>query len=135
MKNILFLVSLLVSNIAFGQNKPITLFLENFNTQSAPDKLDQLELQQYPGIAFSTPDQKPDIYQMAGEPFDLIQQNDSIYLWKWDTLTGGWLVNSKYVDIKYDADHFLISQTQLSWNGTEWANDRQYIYTYDEDKQ
>jgi len=132
MKNILLLATLLLFNIAFGQNKPINSFPKNSNTPSMPNEFGQFDPRQDPFLFFSTTDQERDIQTQEGELFDLIQQNDSVYLWQWDVAIGGWQVESKYVYTLYNVDNFPLSFSLLKWNGTEWLNVNQYTYTYDE---
>jgi hypothetical protein len=91
---------------------------------------------------------------------DLIQINDSMYLWRWDTVSLGWDVKMKYTDMMYDslllqssyieklwngtvwqtsykmtnsfdANHNMTHYTSLNWNGSDWVNSWQYTYTYD----
>jgi len=61
----------------------------------------------------------------------LIQIDDSIYWWQWDTINIGWKINYKYIDMVYDAKKNLTSQLGQSWNGSAWVNSDQYIYVYD----
>jgi hypothetical protein len=61
----------------------------------------------------------------------LIQINDSIYRWRWDTLGPGWTLSSKTVDIVYDPQKNLTGSVDLTWNGNDWENFGQYLATYD----
>jgi hypothetical protein len=56
---------------------------------------------------------------------------DSIYDWNFDTLRIKWQFHYKIIDILYDADHNLLSETWQIWNESAWVNSYQYTYTYD----
>jgi len=132
MKNILFLTTILLNSIAFGQNKPTSSFPEISSFLSAPSKIYRFEPQQDPGLFLSPAEMDLDIDLNAGELLDLIQQYDSVYFWQWDDFVQGWQVQSKYVYTSYNAHHFPISFTNLTWNGIVWENIYQYHYTYDQ---
>ena len=80
--------------------------------------------------AFNKPDNKT-LDMLA--PKSLIQIDDSIYEWDWDTLINNWAVNpyEKSTHIVYDAYGNETNEIWLNWNGTAWGNFEQYTYTYD----
>lgn len=61
----------------------------------------------------------------------LISLNDSIYEWRWDTLSDGWNPFNKTIDITYDVNNNYTGETDQRWNGTAWINSWQYTYTFD----
>jgi len=61
----------------------------------------------------------------------LIPIIDSAYRWEWDTISIGWKIKSKFINIVYDAYNNLISYTGQSWNGSIWENSLQSTSTYD----
>jgi len=63
----------------------------------------------------------------------LIPLNDSIYNWKWDTLTNGWAIDPLYktINIVYDASNNLISYIRQIWDSGAWVNYEQLTYIYD----
>ena len=66
-------------------------------------------------------------------PKSLIQLYDSIYGYRWDTITNGWenQVNWKMINFVYDANHNLISYVYQSWVGNTWVNSGKNTFTYD----
>jgi hypothetical protein len=64
-------------------------------------------------------------------PRELIMILDSIYTWQWDTLSTGWKIGIKYIDMAYDAKHNLTGYRGLSWNGSGWENSFKITFTYD----
>jgi len=61
----------------------------------------------------------------------LIQIFDSIYYWQWDTISVGWKIINKEIDIVYDAHNNLTSSIEESWNDSIWVNSSIAISTYD----
>ncbi|MEO6903213.1 MAG: T9SS type A sorting domain-containing protein [Bacteroidia bacterium] len=63
----------------------------------------------------------------------LIALRDSIYNWKWDTISNAWNSHPylRTAPIAYDANYNLTNKLQQTWNGTVWVNQAQYTYTYD----
>ena len=61
----------------------------------------------------------------------LIPIYDSVYNWRWDTLSTGWKIYSKIRDIVYDAKYNVTSYIEQYWIGTAWVNSSKRIYTYD----
>ena len=70
------------------------------------------------------------IKHQTSEQRDLIQIFDSIHYWQWDTLSIGWKIYAKIINIVYDAENNLISQEYQYWNGTAWMITSQSIFTY-----
>ena len=66
-------------------------------------------------------------------PKSLIQLYDSIYGYRWDTITNGWenQVNWKMINYVYDANHNLTSYLSQHWSGSAWVNNSLYTFTYD----
>lgn len=65
------------------------------------------------------------------KPQDLIQIVDSVYQWQWDTISVGWIIGYKIINIVYDAKHNMTSSTGQSWNGSAWENSDKSTSTYD----
>jgi hypothetical protein len=65
------------------------------------------------------------------EQRSLIQIYDSIYYWIWDTLSIGWQIDEKTIDMVYDDINNLISDKNLKWIGSDWMNYSLDTYTYD----
>ena len=65
------------------------------------------------------------------QPSSLIQIYDSIYYWQWDTISMGWIIDSKTISIVYDVNHNLISEIIQSWDGSAWGNFYKFTFTYD----
>ena len=63
-------------------------------------------------------------------PQDLIQIFDSVYQWQWDTISVGWIIGYKIINIVYDGKHNMTSYIVQSWIGSTWDNFSKYIYTY-----
>ncbi len=63
----------------------------------------------------------------------LVALYDSIYNWKWDTLTHGWKANAyeKTINIIYDAQNNKTSSLIQRWNDTIWVNKRLMNESYD----
>ena len=66
-------------------------------------------------------------------PKSLIQLYDSIYGYRWDTITNGWenQVNWKMINYVYDANHNLTSYLSQHWSGSAWVNNSLNTFTYD----
>ncbi|MCX6269477.1 MAG: T9SS type A sorting domain-containing protein [Bacteroidetes bacterium] len=61
---------------------------------------------------------------------ELMQIWDSIFSFQWDTLTDGWQLGYKYIDMVYNAKHYLTNYLWQAWNGTAWENSVKVTYTY-----
>ena len=61
----------------------------------------------------------------------LIQLLDSTYVWLWDTVAENWQINSKITDFVYDANYNLTHEGYKKWNGSNWENYWNILYTYD----
>ena len=68
---------------------------------------------------------------VAFNPLSLIHLYDSIYFWKWDTLSNGWIFNVKIINFVYDVNNNQTSSLTQLWNGSAWQNSLLYTYTYD----
>jgi len=64
------------------------------------------------------------------EQRSLIQLNDSIYNWRWDTINIGWIV-TKVTNIVYDANYNLTNEMYQYWNGSVWVNHGKNTFSYD----
>jgi hypothetical protein len=65
------------------------------------------------------------------KPQDLIQIIDSIYQWQWDTISAGWTIDTKTINIVYDAKHNMTSNMAQTWSGSGWVNYFKNTNTYD----
>jgi len=65
------------------------------------------------------------------EHLNSFQQNDSIYTWRWDTTLIGWVLESKIINMLYDANNNLTFFTSQYWDSTAFVNDFQITRTYD----
>lgn len=63
-----------------------------------------------------------------------IQEIDSIYIWKFDSISDEWKIIYKYIDIVYDANNNLISELGQRWNGSSWMNSLLTTYSFDKNK-
>jgi hypothetical protein len=61
----------------------------------------------------------------------LIQVYDSIYNWKWDTISNNWIFNSRNINYLYDANSHLNSYLTQKWEENKWVNDSRYNATID----
>jgi len=61
----------------------------------------------------------------------LIQIYDSLYYWRWDTITIGWKISSKAIDMVYDGNNNLISNITQQFNSISWVNSYKYTNIYD----
>ena len=68
---------------------------------------------------------------VAFNPLSLIHLYDSIYFWKWDTLSNGWIFNVKIINFVYDVNNNQTSSLTQLWNGSVWENNFLSTYTYD----
>jgi hypothetical protein len=62
---------------------------------------------------------------------ELIQIFDSIYYWQWDTISIGWSIDTKTINMVYDAKNNLTSEVEQKWNSNAWENDEKHTNTYD----
>jgi len=65
------------------------------------------------------------------KPQDLIQIFDSVYEWQWDTVSVGWTIAYKTLNIVYDVKYNMTSYTGQSWDGIAWENSSKCTSTYD----
>jgi hypothetical protein len=58
----------------------------------------------------------------------LVQLNDSIYRWAWDTLINDWNITpvEKTIDMFYNADNNITNKLVQDWSGNVWWNDYRY---------
>ena len=72
-------------------------------------------------------------HQTTTQLKSLIQIVDSVYFWRWDTLTAGWAGNpyQKIINIVYDANNNETSCSYQTWNGSAWVNYFKTTFTYD----
>ena len=68
----------------------------------------------------------------ARQPADLMQIYDSIYDYNYDTLSAGWQVVRKTIDLVYDDKNNRLSDLEQTWNVSTWENAENNLYTYDE---
>ena len=125
MKKTLLFTILALSINAFAQNNQTTAnSRENvrgrmeFTGRIASDS--HLEMNYRQGIKHQAPNQD-----------SLVQIFDSIYYWQWDTISVGWKIINREIDIVYDAHNNLTSSIAQSWNGSTWVNSSKAISTYD----
>ncbi len=131
-KNFLFAI-LAFSMNAFAQNSFTTVNLRHaaFNPKEiVKAKLDD-EMIKSPGknsrIDFDA-DRKQ---QHLNGQRSLIQINDSIYYWNWDTDNYKWELNNKDISIIYNNNNYLTSYMKMFWTGTAWINSAKHTYVYD----
>src|ERR1035438_7134583 len=67
----------------------------------------------------------------ASNPSTLIPLYDSIFKWQWDSLSNGWKIYSKTVNMVYDDYHNLTSGITQHWNGNVWVNSEKNSYSFD----
>lgn len=61
----------------------------------------------------------------------MIQIFDSIYYWKWDTISISWKIDSKDIHKVADANGNFSDFTEQTWNGSTWENSFKYQGTFD----
>jgi len=61
----------------------------------------------------------------------VIQVNDSLYSWIWDTNIPGWKPSQKTIYTGYDANNNATGTVSQNWDGSAWVNSVQHNYTYD----
>ncbi|MEI6172483.1 MAG: T9SS type A sorting domain-containing protein [Bacteroidota bacterium] len=145
MKNFFFLlIALFLANGVLGQDSNPALQYTKFETPEIYPELTSRNL----------------IRHQPNQQHALIQIYDSLYYWRWDTITIGWKNSYKAIDMVYDgsnnlisniaqqfnniswvnsykytniydASNNLINETGYLWTGTDWMNSNQNIYTYD----
>ena len=71
------------------------------------------------------------IYHHLPLQLTTLQQNDSIYTWKWDSDITGWTVESKIIHMVYDDSLNLTFYIRQIWDGIGWMNSYLYNKTYD----
>lgn len=69
--------------------------------------------------------------RQSAELFFLFQQLDSVYNWLWDPLLSGWIIDSKSIEISYDAKNNLTEFVDQVWNGSNWMNSYRYTAIFD----
>ena len=123
-KAVLFAILALSIN-AFAQNNQPTSNstakirgMMEFKGRTASDN--QLEMNYSQGIKHQAPNQD-----------SLVQIFDSIYYWQWDTISVGWKIINREIDIVYDAHNNLTSSIEERWNDSIWVNSSKAISTYD----
>jgi len=57
--------------------------------------------------------------------------NDSIYYWIWDENSLGWVCERKIINIVFDANNNLISESGQNWYNSVWSNIWRFTNTYD----
>ncbi|MFZ4707737.1 MAG: T9SS type A sorting domain-containing protein [Bacteroidales bacterium] len=114
MKKVLLFAILALSVNAFAQsNHPLATLYPSINT--IVNNNYRLE----PGTC-KTPGQR-----------SLFQIYDSVYHWQWDTISSSWLVQSKTIDLVYDAGNNLLNYTTQIRNAGAWENSENYTASYD----
>ena len=126
MKKTLVLAILVVSVTAYSQtihHRPKSMEGIHF----------RMELQVLEGTDFkSVWNFEQSVHQQSQNQRDLIHITDSNYHWLWDTLTAGWRLNGRLINMVYDDHYNLLSFTgQVRSSDTEWRNFYHRINTYD----
>jgi hypothetical protein len=57
--------------------------------------------------------------------------NDSIYFWRWDTLSIGWKLSGRTINLLYNSNGDLLYQLSQGWADSIWVNSSQFIATWD----
>jgi len=132
MKKSLLIAALAISMNASAQNLPPTSGIHNQrsyeqeNIRTGPEE----ESEKIPGIY---PHDKfgKTIHHQTPEQLTAVQLNDSIYTWRWDSNIGGWKIQSRRINIVYDAHKNLIFSLSQNWSGNTWGDIQQNSSTYD----
>lgn len=130
MKNVLLLILVAWSIVAFAQNEkpgafkqvPSNDFINTF--QPGPDELEPTRLDE----GFNVGNQTSRYTELITPP---IQSYDSIVFWKWDTFTYDWRLNSRHVAFEMLPDNKLLSYKAQLWDGIAWKDNLQYRNEYD----
>jgi hypothetical protein len=132
MEKVLLFAILAISINAFSQSKQSILGLQHpslYTLQDFQDKMRNGEEFTTGFLSKNNPAQ--------GHKHQTLSQNsiiplyDSVYNWQWDTLTMSWKINSKIINMVYNATNNLISEIGLNWSGSTWENSWKVIITYD----
>ena len=83
-------------------------------------------------IVIQTKSKVPHNHQTQNQR-SLIPIYDSIHNWNgvWDTGSMDWTNNYKIIEMVYDINNNLTSETYKKWNGGYWENYMRYSYVYD----
>jgi len=132
MKKTLLFAILALSINAFAQSKFPTFNLQHPLSNSMGINQYRMKLLGTNAVnIFSEMNSDKAIKHQTHKPQKLIRIYDSIYQWKWDTLSIGWKIGNKYINMVYDVNHNLISYLYQTWSGSTWVNSGQFIEAYD----
>ncbi|MCK9401630.1 MAG: T9SS type A sorting domain-containing protein [Bacteroidales bacterium] len=132
MKTLLLFASLALSINAFAQSKHPT-FDPQLRTSNPRENVQGMmkDAGSRTTNIYSEINLEQDIKHQTITQRSLIQIYDSIYYWDWDMDNVGWKINSKAVDVVYDANNNLTSEIYQMWNDSIWINWYLLTYTYD----
>ena len=132
MKKAILIVILALSINAFTQNKQYASYLQHQKLNSVvniqhwikdtENRIPGLNSKNNPVLILKQPNSLV---------ASLIQLNDSICTWRWDTLSIGWKPIFKTINMEYDANNNLTSEIVQLLNGSTWQNRWKNNYTYD----
>jgi hypothetical protein len=132
MKTILLFAILALSINVFAQSKRPVQFPKHSstnaieNSQSRARNAGLITQSLYSG---ATTEQS--IFHYSVSDMAAIQILDSLYTWTWDVNSNGWKLDSRMINVVYDANNNMINSTDQNWTGTAWVNSEQSTYTYD----
>lgn len=123
-KAILFAILTLSINVFAQIKNPISNPIENRQERMVQKGLESFDCN--PELNFAgAPNHKKNKLR------DLIQIYDSIYGWRWDTLSAGWKHGYRYIDMVYDTKHNLTSNICQQFNNNSWINYYKNLNIYD----
>jgi len=131
MKKTLLFAILAFSINAFAQHQPSDPLLSYLSANSKHNSGHQQSNLQHPSVIYSPSNPNQGMNHSSRDLFGLEQRFDSIYMWQWDSLSLAWQVQSKFIDILYDANNYPTSFTGQLWNVSSWDNYLQLYFTYD----
>jgi len=122
MKNFtLMLVAVFSLSMAYAQNAQPPVFGNKLPTPAIPAKI-SFPVMNPVSNANNTGERS------AAQSRSVIPLYDSIYSWKLNS--AAWDVNTKIIDIVYDANNNLTSEVLQFWNGSTWVDSTKTTYTY-----
>jgi len=132
MKTILLFTVLTLSMIAFAQSKSPTHFLNQKSSGSIEnEKRHIIDNEIITMNTFNPAKVENAFLHTSATAFSSIQIVDSLYTWSWDIMSDDWKLESRMIDVVYDAGNNMINSTDQNWDGTAWVNSDRYTYTYD----
>lgn len=133
MKKLLPLLVVLFTLNAFAQNSPHKVVRATQAKAILPVMPGKIEISgaNQKGPAFAR-EAAENIKLYTREILDLVQLNDSIYQWKWDTFANDWTLFAKNTDITYNQLGSITNYTTQLLTGSNWVNSVQIQWTYDQ---